>query len=112
MTSEWVEPAPQGVGVAAFIRIPAGAAKNRRERVVGLTRPALEIIQRRINENPKTETVFSQENHKRAFWGAAKRIGYDKHITLRDLRHTFGTLAVQGTGDAAAGQAALGVCCT
>ena len=47
-------------------------------------------------------------NHRKAFDAARKTIGYRKTITLRDLRHCHATWAAQGTGDAAAAQAALG----
>lgn len=104
----WVEPAPKGSLCPALLRLPASDTKTRKERVVGLPKSALEIIRRRLQQDPNCEFVFSQSEHKKTHYGAARRIGYDKRITLRDLRHTYATLGLHATGDATAVQAALG----
>jgi integrase len=97
---DWVESAPAGTHVPALLRIPAWACKTRRERVVGLTPVAFDIAANR--------TAHLRACHRKARNAATKQIGYAKNITLRDLRHTYGTLALQGTGDAIAAQSALG----
>lgn len=118
LAEAWVEAAPPGAEVAALLRVPAEAAKNRRERTLGLTAPALEIVQRRAKalkaERKKaklayspTEALFRGDHHK-IFATAATALEYHQPITLRDLRHTHATIAAQYTGDAAAAQAALG----
>jgi len=105
--ADWVEPL-RGYSVPAQLRIPAYASKTRKERCVALPRRALDIVKRRIEENPKSEFVFSQLNHRRTMTAACRRIGYDKVITMRDLRHTYSTLAMQGTADAIAVQSSMG----
>jgi integrase len=108
LEATWVEPAPPGAGVPALLRVPAAAAKNRRERVAALPQPALDIIKGRLKENPGRTFIFSQSNFKKAMRAASKRAGLAHPLTLRDLRHTYATLAMQGTSDATAVQAALG----
>ncbi len=107
LSASWMEAAQPGVGVAWLLRVPAWAAKNRHERVLGLTGPAAQIIMRRAKGCGANDSLLPSA-HLRAFAAAAKVIGYHQPITLRDLRHTHATLAAQGTGDAAAAQAALG----
>ena len=108
LSFEWVEPAPEGSGVPAVLRIPAVAAKTRRERVIGLTAEALGCIDAARSAQGAWDTPLFAGNHRKAFDAARKTIGYRKTITLRDLRHCHATWAAQGTGDAAAAQAALG----
>jgi integrase len=103
----WAEPLPSSSPVPAVLRIPAAASKTRQERIVGLSQEALDILERRFAAKPEAELVFSQENHKKALRDACKRAGVAR-ITLRDLRHTYATLALHRTGDAVAVQAALG----
>ena len=100
LTTQWVEPAPPelvALGVPAIARVPAECAKARRERVLPLVPEALEIIRRRahhaaeLGEPPGP--LLHQGSHKTAHRLARKRIGYTTPISLRDLRHTFGTLA-------------------
>ena len=105
---------PNGVVAAGLLRVPAWAAKNRKERVVGLTPEALSVLdvawtalQVRNREATRTTRLFPSM-HKRAFDRARRATGYTESITLRDLRHCHATYATQGTGDAAAAQAALG----
>jgi integrase len=107
VTLSWVEPAPKGAGVRALLRLPASAAKNRKERVVGLPDRALMILKRQAEKRP-TSTAFGTESHRKTRAAACRRIGYAQIITPRDLRHTFATLGVQLTGDAVGAQSALG----
>ena len=108
LATSWVEPAAPSASVPAVLRVPAHSAKNRRERVVGLPETALGIIKRRVAANPTAERVFSQSNHKKAVRAASQRAGLPDTLTLRDMRHTYGTLALRGTADPVAVQAALG----
>jgi integrase len=104
----WVCAAPESAGVPALLRIPAWAAKTRRERVVGLPERALAITNRRARAYPAAEFIFSQSEFKRHRTAVCKRLGFEMVLTLRDLRHTFASLALQGKGDPAAVMAALG----
>ncbi len=104
----WVEVAPPDAGVPALLRVPAEATKTRRERVVGLTEDALVVLDAASGRvGGHLDVPLFPSDHKRAFRNAASRIGSPR-ITLRDLRHCHATWAAQGTGDAAAAQAALG----
>lgn len=104
----WVEPAPAGAETRYVLRVPAASAKGRRERVIGLTDAAAAIVLRRIEANPEATTVLSQSSHRRAYRTASAAIGYGTRIKLRDLRHTFATLAVAGSGDPWAALESLG----
>lgn len=102
VTAQWVEPAPpelRAIGVPTVLRVPATAAKARRERVVPLVAAALAIIKRRVDHMEiKDAPILRQGSHKTAHRLARGRIGYRTPISLRDLRHTFGTLANRAVG--------------
>lgn len=104
----WVEPAPDGAETQYLLRVPAAAAKTRTERIIGLTDSAAEIVRRRIEAEPTAEFVLAQAHHRTAYRSAARAIGYEGRIKLRDLRHTFATLALRGTGDPWAALESLG----
>jgi integrase len=104
---EMVEPAPNGSATDYVLRMPAESTKTRTERVIGLSPRAIEIIRRRIEAAPDRLYVLSQQTHRRAYRETATRIGYSQRIKLRDLRHTFATLAV-AAGDPWAAMEALG----
>ncbi|MCP5115691.1 MAG: tyrosine-type recombinase/integrase, partial [bacterium] len=106
ITLDWLEVAPPAAATPWLLRIPAAGAKSRKSRVVGITEEAANILRRRATDGKPT--VFGKSNHGRALRQASKDIGYDKNITLRDLRHIFGTLAVQMTGDPWAALQVLG----
>ena len=108
LTWEWVEQAPAAAGVPALLRVPAEAAKTRRERIVGLPAACLAHLSAAHDTQNAWDAPLFATNHRKAFDAARKTIGYRKTITLRDLRHCHATWAAQGTGDAAAAQAALG----
>lgn len=105
---DWVEGAAADTGVPALLRVPAGAAKGKRERVIGLVAEALAILHRKGAGRIGSDPVFGSVDHKTAFHNACKAIGYGKRIHLRDLRHFFTTVGTAQTGDAVAAQAALG----
>ena len=101
MVARWVEPAPpelQAIGIPVVLRVPAGAAKDRDERVLPMVPRALEIIRRRAREADLSAPLLHQGSHKTAYRLARKRIGYRTPISLRDLRHTWGTLANRAVG--------------
>ena len=108
LTWEWVESAPEGAGVPAMLRVPAEAAKTRRERVVGLTPTALRVLNQALQAMGEWSKPLLAGDFRKRFKNARKTIGYEHTITLRDLRHCHATWSAQGTGDAAATQAALG----
>lgn len=108
----WIEPAPDGSGLAAVLRVPPHASKTkrtRRERIRGLDKVAAAALARRIeaakkraaqNGEPYTiETpLFRSKSYKTAFRLARERIKYLVPISLRDLRKTGATWAQQRVG--------------
>ena len=91
-----------------MLRVPAEAAKTRRERVVGLTPTALRVLNQALQAMGEWSKPLLAGDFRKRFKNARKAIGYEHTITLRDLRHCHATWSAQGTGDAAATQAALG----
>lgn len=114
---DWVEPFKKG----AILRIPPWGSKTRNERVVGLPKTAFAIMKRRIKAMGKDEEkVFSQSDFKRHRAEVSQLVqgskadgdpygtGSAPNITMRDLRHTYATLALQGSNDPVATMRALG----
>lgn len=90
----WIEPAPSNhLGIPAVLRVPAASAKDREERLVGLPARALEVLKRRAELVAPGAPLLYQGSHWTAYRLARQRIGYQTPISLRDLRHTWGTLA-------------------
>lgn len=84
----WIE--PTGISrLPAMLRLPAWATKGRRQRDVGLVPEALVIAR---------FAPFHSE-HKTAYENASKTLG-GRSIHLRDMRHTFSTIAAQKSKDA------------
>ena len=106
MTLSWVEAAEPGAEVAGYLHLPAAAAKTRRARPIGLTAETMSLIDTLV-AGTEPDQPLCPGNHKRAFKSAQERIGYDRQITLRDLRHCYASWAATG-GDIRAVQAALG----
>ena len=94
----WLVETPDAAS-PAILMLPGWATKSRKERVVGLAAPALEILSRRIEKSPRDPFVFSQANHKKARRLASQRIKLSTTMTLRDLRHTFASMTVLSSGD-------------
>ena len=69
---------------------------------------AVDAIRRQLERDPTSECVFGGTDYRRARADALKTIGYDQTITLRDLRHTWATLALAASHDPWATMAALG----
>jgi integrase len=114
---DWVEPAPKGWASPALIRLPESATKTRTTRVVGLPPPALAIIERRKADarkaaeddgRPMSPLVFTSTDYRKQRETARHTMGLDSNITLRDMRHTFASLALQRTGDPTAVLKAMG----
>jgi integrase len=104
----WVERV-EGMAVPALLRVPAAGAKTRTERVVGLPAESLEVLERLAAAHEFDRDVpLMDSDYKKSFHAASTAIEYDRRIHLRDLRHCYSTLGLQGTGDATATQAALG----
>lgn len=102
VTAQWIEPAPDGAGVPALLRVPARSSKSRRVRPpLPLVQRALDILKRRIAALPPdapSDTPLLPGNHKRAYRTARKAIGYEPTISHRDLRHTWATLGTAAAG--------------
>lgn len=95
----WVEPAPTGSPTPALLRVPAWAAKTGEERVVGLAAAALAIVRRRVEAEPRRAQVFTSSNYRKHRESVAKALGWPVPPTMRDMRHTYATLALLGTSD-------------
>ena len=108
LTWGWLEAAPLGTDMHALLRVPAAAAKNRRERVVGVPAETLTLLERARTGRGLDEPLFPRADYRKSLANAARRAGLSRPPTLRDLRHTHATVAAQATGDAAGVQAALG----
>lgn len=99
----WVQP-------GGLLSVPAAHAKTRRARTIGLPLPALTAM-RSLAEAEQVEhdaELFRTMEHRRAWATACTAIGYDRHVTLRDLRTTHSSVAARLSGDPAAVQAQLG----
>lgn len=94
VSSAWIEELPEGT----FLRVPAASSKNRKERLVPLAPMARKILE--------VAGSFGSTCHRRTMVAAARRAKLARAPTLRDLRHTFATLA--DSTDRKATQDALG----
>ena len=106
----WVEGEGDESGLGARVRVPASAAKNRQERVVGIASYALSklracAVERGVSPH---EPVFTGIDPRYAWARAAKAAGIEGRVSFRDLRTTHMTVAMAATQDAAAVQAAAG----
>ena len=113
---EWISPLPQGSPTPAVLRMPASSTKSRYSREIGLPADALDIVRRRVaSQLPSDGTLFGPTCHKSSYAfaqkKALKKLGirdYKFNITLRDLRHTYGTLAVEHGVDLVAVMRSMG----
>ncbi len=103
ITADWIE----GERGARVIRVPAAAAKNRRERIVGCPPRAATILRDRA-KRMNGEPLFPVASHRTQLARACRDVGLPDTITLRDMRTTYASEALAATGDVAAVQAALG----
>lgn len=71
------------MGVVGFLWVPKEATKSNKNRWIGLTAEAAEIIER--------NRPFKSRDNKKAFEGLSRKMGLAHPITLRDLRATFAT---------------------
>ena len=110
---DWIERLPDGAPVPALLRLPESGTKDREERVIPLPAEALAILDRRRTESPQDGRIddgraFTVASHKKALATACERAGLPYRLTLRDLRHTYSTLAAAGSGDLTAVRDILG----
>ena len=90
LEARWIKPAAQTDIIPAYLHLPAEATKTRRERLIGLAPTIYKLLYARALECPEGP-LFPSDN-KKAFLVASQKAG-EKSITLRDLRHTFATVA-------------------
>jgi len=100
ITSAWIEPTPTGSSVSALLRVPGRSAKGRKEKLIPLVPRVVDILSRRMGTIADGLPLFPG-SHKRAFATARRKLGYIPTISLRDLRHTWATLAATIGVDAA-----------
>lgn len=108
----WVEAAPEGDPVPAYVRVPVLSTKTKKaEKVIGLTREALDVLITAYDlQAPADQAVDAPLLNLDAggsFTSAAKAIGYDQNITMRDLRACHGTYG-SNCGDIVAVQMTMG----
>lgn len=112
MQWSWVERDDHGY----ILRVPAEAAKNRHERVVGIPTGTIGVLLQacsRVLPGPggaltNDGPVFTGNDPRRPWERARRSIGYTTRISFRDLRTTFASLAGARSTDIAAVQAAMG----
>lgn len=95
-----------GMKVPAILELPDDSTKSRRARPLGVNAEILKILKRRFKAHG--DLLFPRDGYKKALDRACKRAGYEKTITLRDLRHMFATEKLKKSGDLAAVSKALG----
>ena len=81
-----------------LLRMPEGATKNGKPRVVGLSPRALEILRRRagtVSPAWSDAPLFPQGSYATTVRAASRRAGLSRALTLRDLRHTWSTYAAR-----------------
>jgi site-specific recombinase XerD len=106
---EWVRRAPEGSPTPAYLDVPPGAGKDKKNgRTIGLTREALAIVARRYQAGSSDGTIFGKLAHKFHYDKVRKALGLSMNITRRDLRHMFATLGLEETQDVKAIMSALG----
>lgn len=103
---DWLEVAPEGSPAPLYLRVPALAAKNRRERIVACTWRVADLLQHAQDLTDEGERLVPGY-HRRAFEAASKRAGIAHVVSLRDLRHCYATYSSE-VGDIVATQTALG----
>ena len=95
--------------------MPASSTKSRYSREIGLPAEAMEVVQRRLAEPREDGTLFGDGCRKASYAQAQQKAlsklnikNYRFNVTLRDLRHTYGTLAVQAGTDLVAVMRSMG----
>lgn len=83
--------------------LPPEVTKTRKGRVIGVREELIPLLQSRGEG-----VLFPRSNYAKAFGLACKEIGYDKTVTLRDLRATFASDSVNSSADIVATMGAMG----
>lgn len=108
---DWFRPVDIGP-TPYLLEFPAEATKNRKPRTVGISERAMAVVTARVQDGLVGDSglVFSQSGFKNQRKRASRELlGKDApRITLRDLRHTYGTLSLWKGQDAKATMEALG----
>lgn len=99
-------PAPPGSLVPAFLHVDGKSDL----RDIALPAEAFAILQRLQAGRAASDDspLFSQKSHVTAVRNATRRIGYDRNITVRDMRKTWATMTNRLSKDRQAIQAQLG----
>lgn len=106
---EWIEKAPKGSPTPALLRMPPEATKGKYERVVGLSAEAVVIAERAKGRGPHDDgTLFGPETRRNAYRRASAALGIYPIVTLRDLRHSHGSLALANGADLKALMSSMG----
>ncbi len=102
VTADWIEDDPP------LVRLPEADTKTGDPRYVGLPPEGAEAVARRRDVTVPGGLLFPHKSLGQWLrrWSAKNNVA--PAVTLRDLRHTYSTLGLQHSGDAAAVQAAMG----
>ncbi len=110
LSASWLEEIPASVtqasGAVGAVRVPAAAAKDREERIVGVDVEMWALLAAQAEGKP-WDAPLLPGRHDRIYRAAAEAIGYRRAITLRDLRHCYASYAAEEV-DLVAVQSALG----
>lgn len=105
---DWFRDPPAGVvGVAKLMYLPESGTKTRELRVVGVPQEAWDAVLRRAAV-ARDGVLFPHKSLGQWLRRYSKKRGIAPAISMRDLRHTYSTLGLQDTADAAAVQSAMG----
>jgi integrase len=110
LAASWLEEVPASVtrasGAVGAVRVPASAAKDREERLVGIDAEMWSLLAAEAEGKP-WDAPLLPGRHDKIYRAASVAIGYKRPITLRDLRHCYASYAAEEV-DLVAVQSALG----
>ncbi len=90
-----------------LLRVPADASKTGEARTVALPSQAIDVFRRRLERFGPGAPLFPPHDWRKRIARACKEAGLSSHLTYRDLRTTFATVA-QAKADLASVRDAMG----
>jgi len=105
-TLRWLQPGEADGEYS--LHLPEWATKDRDERTLPVSEKLAGVLVNLWRPGLSVDAHLLAGNYRRSWRSAARAIGYNQTITLRDLRHTFATLSLQLAGDLTATREALG----
>lgn len=83
------------------LHLPPEATKSKRERMIGLSEEAHQLLLTRWLRLDKADALFPRAGYRKALWRACRELELGTTLTLRDLRHGWATTKLEETGDIA-----------